>query len=348
MTTLEITEHTFNHSTGKTRYIEAGPKDAPLLVFVHGWIAVSETWLPQLSYFRSLGFRVVAPDTRGYGGSVSDSAFNVRDYALEVHVADMLALLEHLEAKKAVWIGHDWGAALVWAFAAHQPEACVGVAAMAVPYRTIEFGLDRLVSLVNRDIYPIEQYPLGQWDYQAFHQEQRERCALILDKDPENTIKALWAKSSLEGYGKPSPFSKVRENGGFFGPLDSAPESDVNDTLLKDHPAILSKMVETVRRNGTKGPNAYYLNHDVNKVYTESSANPGILKFPALFIGAKRDSVCDTSVSRLAEPMREACEDLMEVEIDAGHWVAFEKPDETNEVIEKWLKTKLSAYWPKA
>ena len=347
---MEITEHTFMHPTGKTRYIEAGRKDAPLLIFIHGWIAVAETWLPQLSYFLSLGFRVVAPDTRGYGGSVSssNSTFTVRDYALEVHVADMLALLEQLGTEKAVWIGHDWGAGIVWALAAHHPESCVGVAGLTVPYRTLEFGRDRLVSLVNRDLYPIEKYPLGQWDYQAFHQEQPDRSASTLEKDPENTIKFLWPKSSPQGYGKPAFTAKVREIGGFFGPADSAPETDVNNTLLKDHPEILSKLVETVRKNGTRGPNAYYLNNDANKTYAENSVNGGKLKFPVLFIGAKWDLVCEPRNSRFAEPMREACDDLLEVEIEAGHWVAFEKPEETNEVIEGWLKKKLPEYWPKA
>lgn len=195
-----ITEHEFTFPTGKTRYLSAGPTSGPLLIFIHGWIAVSETWKPQLQTFAALGFRVVAPDTRGYGGSTVTKS--VSDYRLEQHVTDMLALLKHLGREQAAWIGHDWGCGLVWALVAHHPEVCAGVACMAVPYRTLELGLETLVSLVNRDLYPAEQYPLGQWDYQAYHQEQPERSAKTLDADPENTIKCLYTPGNPNNYGK--------------------------------------------------------------------------------------------------------------------------------------------------
>jgi len=262
-------------------------------------------------------------------------------------VSDMLQLLKHLGREKAVWIGHDWGCGLVWALVAHHPEVCSGVACMTVPYRTVEFGFEKLVSLVNRDIYPVDQYPVGQWDDQAFHEEQPERMASTLDADPENTIKVLYSISESRGnYGKPAYTSSLRQMGGWFGPLDKAPEIDINNTLLKDEPEILSKLAETVRKNGTHGPNSYYLNHKVNNAYTEKSVNGGILKMPVLFIGARFDSICDTSVSQLSEPMREACLDLTECTIDAGHWVAFEKPLETNAAIVRWLATKLPTLWP--
>lgn len=87
---------------------------------------------------------------------------DVTEYRLEKHVSDMLALLAHLQRDKAVWVGHDWGAGLVWAFAAQHPEKCVGVSCVSVPYRVLEGGIDLLVSLSNRDIYPEDQYPLAQ------------------------------------------------------------------------------------------------------------------------------------------------------------------------------------------
>ena len=87
---------------------------------------------------------------------------DVTEYRLEKHVSDMLALLAHLQRDKAVWVGHDWGAGLVWAFAAKHPDKCVGVSCISVPYRVLEGGIDLLVSLSNRDIYPKDQYPLAQ------------------------------------------------------------------------------------------------------------------------------------------------------------------------------------------
>jgi soluble epoxide hydrolase/lipid-phosphate phosphatase len=217
-----------------------------------------------------------------------------------------------------------------------------------VPYRTVEYGLDILASLANRDIYPVDQYPIGQWDYQAFHAEQKERCAATLDKDPENTIKILYSRlnGSSEGYGKPAFTATIRKDGGWFGLEDKAPYFELDESLLKGHQAIYEKLVETVKKNGSSGPNSYYLNHDVNAVYTETSVNGGVLNMPVLFIEAKWDHICDTALSRLSEPMRKCCTNLTECSIEAGHWVAFEKPKETNAAIARWLATKVQSQWP--
>lgn len=167
MASRAITEHVFTNKRGENFfYLAAGPQAGPLLVFIHGWPAIAETWNPQLLAFADLGFRTVAPDTRGYGRSVVSTERS--DYALERHVADMLALLSHLQRDEAVWIGHDWGAGLVWAFAAHHPEACAGVVNMCIPYRTLELGLDALVATVNRELYPPDKYPNGQWHVYQF------------------------------------------------------------------------------------------------------------------------------------------------------------------------------------
>ncbi|KAH8602026.1 Alpha/Beta hydrolase protein [Bisporella sp. PMI_857] len=342
--TLPIEDHTFGFEGGHTHYIAAGPENGPLIILIHGWIAVAETWKPQIIALSSLGFRVVAPDTRGYGGSTVTN--DVRDYRLERHVADMLALLEHLGREQAVWIGHDWGCGLVSSFASHYPEKCVAVSCMTVPYRTVELGMDALVATVDRNIYPVDEFPLGQWDYIAFHIDSPKRSAATLDRDPRNTIKNLYRKSSAAQYGKVGWTASLRKVGGWWGSADSAPEVDIKNTMLENEPEIYEKLCDTIKNNGTQGPNAYYLNHDVNYKYSQNLPNEGVLTMPVLFIGAKWDQVCDSSVSGLSEQMRKFCTSLTEVEIDAGHWVAFDKPCETNAAIVKWLVTKVQAYWP--
>ena len=53
----------------RTARIEAGPADGPLLIFVHGWRELGRVWGAQMAYFAAPGWRCVAPDMRGYGGS---------------------------------------------------------------------------------------------------------------------------------------------------------------------------------------------------------------------------------------------------------------------------------------
>ncbi len=92
-------------------------------------------------------------------------------YAIENTVQDMLELLTALGRDKAVWVGHDWGSPVVWAIAAHPPGRCVAVCSLCVPYATVDHGLDAAVALVNRQLYPKEKFPLGQWEYMGFYEE---------------------------------------------------------------------------------------------------------------------------------------------------------------------------------
>jgi soluble epoxide hydrolase / lipid-phosphate phosphatase len=346
MASPTISEHTFTTKEGdKFFYLSAGPQSGPLLIFIHGWPAIAETWKEQLLAFAALGFRAVAPDTRGYGRSVVTKTRS--DYALERHSADMLGLLSHLQRDEAVWLGHDWGCGLVWAFAAHHPEACRAVVNMCIPYRTLELGLDALVATVNREIYPEDQYPYGQWDYQRNYEVNAEKTIAALDKNPATSAKCFWLAGDPATYGKVSYLTATTtKGGGFFGGAPEAPDVPLEMTLLKGKEDLYELMRDSLARNGWFGPVAYYLNHEANKAYSEKSANGGVLNFPVLFIEAKFDFVCTTSVDRLSEPMRKYCTDLTECSIEAGHWVAFEKPREVNAAVARWLATKVGTYWP--
>ena len=89
-----ITEHLFQSNTHSTRYLADGPTDGPLIIFVHGWPELSQSWRHQLPFFAGMGFRAIAPDMRGYGGSTVYDTHEA--YAQEHAVNDMLALLEHV------------------------------------------------------------------------------------------------------------------------------------------------------------------------------------------------------------------------------------------------------------
>ena len=115
-----VTEHVAQSARHSTFYLACGPVDGPPMIFVHGWPELSSSWRHQLPCFGALGFRAIAPDMRGYGGS---SVYpRHEDYALEHAVADMLELLQSLGRERAVWVGHDWGSPVVWSLASHHPE----------------------------------------------------------------------------------------------------------------------------------------------------------------------------------------------------------------------------------
>ena len=93
--------------------------EGPLCVLLHGFPDFSFTWRRQMPEL-SRRFRAVAVDLRGY--NLSDKPDGVESYAMEKLVADVLAVVEHFRAEKAIIAGHDWGGAVAWSFAMRHPE----------------------------------------------------------------------------------------------------------------------------------------------------------------------------------------------------------------------------------
>jgi len=341
---VDITEHTLRTSRHTTGYLAAGPEDGLPIIFVHGWPELSISWRHQLPVFAGIGFRAIAPDMRGYGRSSTypnSDAFTQREI-----VADMIELLDHLGADQAVWVGHDWGAPVVWNLAAHHPDRCRAVANLCVPYYTIEAGWDHLISLVNRDIYPADQYPAGQWDYQLFYQENLERAVEVFDADPYRVAKALFRKGNPEGAGQPSATSTIRANNGWFGGADVPPDFPADGDVVTE--SDLRTYAAALTGNGFFGPDSWYVNHEANAEYTTEAVNGGQLTMPVLFLAARYDYTCECVDSALAEPMRARCHDLSEHVIDSGHWMAQEKPAEVNAALVGWLRDRVGDYWPGA
>lgn len=339
-----VTEHTLRTDRHTTGYLAAGPEDGPLVIFVHGWPELSISWRHQLPVFAALGFRAIAPDMRGYGRS---STYDSTDaFAQELIVADMIELIDHLGAERALWVGHDWGSPVVWNIASHHPDRCEGVVNLCVPYRTLELGWDETVALVNRDIYPADQFPVGQWDYQLFYQENLPRAVEVFEADTYLTAKAIFRKGNPAGQGQPSATSTVRANNGWFGGADQAPDTPQDTDVVTE--SDLRTYAAALAHNGFFGPDSWYLNHEANSTYARASVDDGRLAMPVLFLAARYDFTCECVDSRLAEPQREYIGNLTERTIDTGHWMAQERPAEVNAAIVEWLRDELPQHWPPA
>ncbi len=342
MSITSVGEHTYTADGHTTFYLAAGPEDGPLIVFVHGWPEQAISWRHQLPVLAGLGFRAVAPDMRGYGRStVYDRN---EDYAQALVVADMLCLLDGLGAERAVWVGHDWGSPTVWGLASHHPERCVAVANLCVPYLGLDNLLAGALKQVDRAVYPEDEFPAGQWEYQLFYQEHFQAAVADLDANPYNTIKALFRKGDPAGQGRPSRTAYVRKNGGWFGPGAAAPDIPRDgDVVSADE---VQAYAEALARNGFFGPCSYYMNHQANGVHASQARNEGYLDLPVLFLHGRYDYTCETVTSTLAEPMRVYCRDLDERVIESGHWMAQERPAEVNAALLHWLATKVGSHWP--
>jgi pimeloyl-ACP methyl ester carboxylesterase len=102
----------------RLHYVTLGT--GPLVVLLHGFPEFWYAWRRQIKALADAGFRVVAPDQRGY--NLSDKPTKVSDYGVKRLVDDVAALIEACGAKKAFIVGHDWGAGVAWSFAMSRPE----------------------------------------------------------------------------------------------------------------------------------------------------------------------------------------------------------------------------------
>jgi len=337
-----VTEHVVETTRHTTFYLACGAADAPPIIFVHGWPELSISWRHQLPCFASLGFRAIAPDMRGYGRSRVHPRHE--DYALEHIVADMLELLQSLGHERALWVGHDWGAPVVWSLASHHRERCVGVANLCVPYPALGFSPRSNALYIDRALYPEAEYPAGQWDYQLFYKENFARAQTVFEADVAATVKMLFRRGKPEAMGKPSPLAHVRRDGGWFGGADRAPDPPLDTAVLSAEDA--ATYTEALQRNGFFGPDAWYMNHERNRQYAASAPHGPRIELPVLFLHARYDTVCTTLTSRMAEPMREHCAQLTEGVVASGHWMAQERPTDVNGALARWLAQALPSYWP--
>jgi pimeloyl-ACP methyl ester carboxylesterase len=113
---------------------EAGEGDRVALL-LHGFPESRRCWRHQLPALAALGWRAVAPDMRGYGGSSRPEAREA--YRMEHLVEDAAALFDALGARQRLLIGHDWGGMVAWAFAIRRARPLDGLVLLNAPYPSV-------------------------------------------------------------------------------------------------------------------------------------------------------------------------------------------------------------------
>ena len=211
-------------------------------------------------------------------------------------------------------------------------------------FYTLERGLDQLLSLVDRTVYPADEYPAGQWDYMLYYEENVAEAIAPFDANVVQSLKLLMRKGDPAGEGKPAPRATARRSHGFGWPTHPVPDVPLDTDVLTEE--ALTSYASALERNGFYAPACWYLNHAANAAYARTAQNDGYLDLPVLFLSARYDPGTPGAHSRTAEPMRTYCRRLTEATIRAGHWLAQEKPVEVNAALVQWLATRVPQVWP--
>jgi len=255
------------------------------MIFLHGWPGVGLMWRAQIEAFASQGWRCIAPDMRGYGGSSTPDAPDA--YALKEIVDDLVELHDHLGASPAIWVGHDLGSPVAGALAAHHAKRSRAVVFVSVPYMPESFGLHSLLPLVDRTLYPADQYPDGQWDYYRFYRMHFDQTVTDFNADIAASLAAIYRSGDPQSVGRIYRSALVSRNGGWFGSAHRAPTVAPDAALWPS--ADFEALVDAFRVTGFRPGNAWYLNDDANIAYARTAPDGGRLAQPALFVNGEFD-----------------------------------------------------------
>jgi pimeloyl-ACP methyl ester carboxylesterase len=118
-------------SSGSQRFVFADSGDGPLVVFLHGFPDTPGGWSDTARVLVDAGYRTVVPFLRGYH---PDTLVPGRGYGGAETAEDAIRLLDAIGASDAIFVGHDWGASIVYRAAALAPERVTALCAVAIPH----------------------------------------------------------------------------------------------------------------------------------------------------------------------------------------------------------------------
>ena len=113
------------------RVAVAGSGDR-LLLCLHGFPESAVSWRHQVSPLAGAGYRIWAPDLRGYAGTARPADLNA--YHIEALLEDVTALIEAAKARRVVLVGHDWGGIIAWYYAMRHPAAVEALVILNAPH----------------------------------------------------------------------------------------------------------------------------------------------------------------------------------------------------------------------
>ncbi len=183
-------ETTYIETNGvKLHLTTVGPKDGQPVVLLHGFPEFWYSWRKQIPALVKAGYRVFAPDQRGY--NLSDKPKGIKPYRLDTLAKDILGLIDFLGYEKVHLIGHDWGAVVAWAFALWYPDRLHRLGILNVPHPAV------MSRFLRRDFEQMRR----SW-YMFFFQLPWLPEYFLRVNDWQNGARAL------RGVGKPHSFSK--------------------------------------------------------------------------------------------------------------------------------------------
>ena len=302
----------------RIHFVEQGT--GPLVVLCHGFPETWFSWRHQIPALAAAGYRVVAPDLRGYGATGGPKA--VADYAIKSLAADITGLLDALGERSCVLVGHDFGAVLAWNAALLAPERFSAIVALSVPYNQ------------RRDTPPvvaIKRAVGSNFNYIVYFQEPG-LAESELEADIPRFLKAFYFTASAEAA---ADLQRLPTRSGRARLLETLVETKGLPRWLTA--TELGYFVEQFTRNGLTGPLNWYRNLDNNWELMKAFEGATI-KHPTLFIAVEQNPVLRSARANF-DRLTATVPGLKRTAIlpGCGHWVQQECPNEVNRELIAFL-----------
>ena len=285
---------------------EAGDRNSGKpIVLCHGWPENAFTWRHQMPALAAAGYHVIVPNQRGYGRSSRPES--VTDYDIGHLAGDLVALLDHYGYADATFVGHDWGAMVVWWLSLLHPQRVNGVINLSVPYQVRG----------DRPWIEFMEQVFGS-DYYFVHFNRQPGVAdAVLDENAHRFLRNMFRKN--EPPRQPEPGMAMINL--------ALAEAPLGEPLMSDEE--LDVFVSAFEASGFTGSINWYRNLDRNW-HLLADVDP-IVRQPALMIYGSSDVIPQF------DQLSDFVPDLEVITLDSGHWIQQERPAETTEAMLRWL-----------
>ena len=307
-------EPTFIETNGIRMAVYEEGEGRPVIL-LHGFPELAFSWRHQIPALAAAGFRAIAPDQRGYGRT--DVPDGVRSCRIEELIADVHGLLDALELDSAYFVGHDWGALVLWQMAMRAPERIDALINLNIPHYP-RLPVDPIAVMRKR---------FGD-DFYIVNFQDSDEADRAFAGDPVHFFDMMMRRNQITR----QRFDSLPAERKTLSLLNVMARSQGSgEPLLTD--AERNYYADAFARTGFTGPINWYRNWTLNWETQEGFDQR--IGIPTLFIGADDDVVV---APEHIEAMRPLVPDL-EIHMleHCGHWSQQEQPDEVSRLIIDWL-----------
>jgi len=289
--------------------------EGPAVILLHGFPELAFSWRHQLPALAGAGYRAIAPDQRGYGATSVPA--DIEDYRIGRLSDDILGLLDALQLESAIFVGHDWGAMLLWHMAVFSPERIEKLIILNIPHYPRP---------------PADPIAIWRWrfgdDFYIVNFQDSDEADRTFAEDTKHFFDVLMRRNIVTR----KIYDRLPDERKVVSLLRAVRRETLRgDPLLAEDER--NYFAGAYDRSGFTGPINWYRNFTHNWEILEGVDQR--IDIPTLFIGAVDDVLIRPEHIEAMKPL------VSDLEIhmleSCGHWSQQEKPGEVNRVMLDWL-----------